>query len=449
MVLAWHSLRLRFLLSILLWVSLGIGAIWYSSVRLFDSHVEQSFHEELEVHLRELARLTQLDARGRPRLTRPLSDPRYEEPLSGFYWQVSVPGRPPLRSASMTRGALDDTIAHSPDVVHTVLGGPTGPAIVYGFTRPAPDGGTLHFVIATDKRHLDRLVRAFTRELSLWLAILALTLLATGIAIISFGLRPLDRLGLAISRLRGGMSPRLEGRYPAEIEPLVSDLNAFIEQNTEIIARARVQAGNLAHSLRTPLAVITDEAERLAESGAAPQAAAVLLDQARRMVQQIEYQLARARSSAGARLPGASSALPELLVPILSAMRRLHRERTFELDADPDDAVVLPVDPVDLSELVSILVDNAGKWAAATVVVAVRRAGGGAVITVTDDGPGMTAAQIAEAFEIGRRFDEAKPGSGLGLAIAREIAGDIGATLELATREAPAPGLRCRIILPG
>ena len=289
----------------------------------------------------------------------------------------------------------------------------------------------------------------FTRELTVWLVVLAVTLLATGIAIISFGLRPLDRLAMAISRLRSGGSARLEGRYPAEIEPLVDDLNAFIEQNTEIIARARVQAGNLAHSLRTPLAVITDEAERLAESGQSPEAAAVLLDQARRMGQQIEYQLARARSSAGARLPGTASALPEMLEPIVSAMRRLHRDRTFVLDADPQAAVVLPIDPVDLSELVSILVDNAGKWAASRVVVAVRRAAGGVEISVTDDGPGMTAAQIAEAGEIGRRFDEAMPGAGLGLAIAREIARDIGARLSLAALAPPARGLCCRVLLPG
>lgn len=436
------SLRFRFLLAILLWVALGIGAIWFSATRVFATHVEEQYHEELEVHVRELARLTRIAPDGTPELSRPLSDPRYEVPLSGFYWQVTVPGKDALRSDSMTRGALDEKVAHSPQIAHTMEEGPTGPAIAYGFEKPGPEGEAIHFVIATDQSELDRVIASFNRELTLWLVTLGALLFVTGIAIISFGLSPLDRLGAAIARVRTGQAERLEGRYPSEIAPLVSDLNDYIRQNGEMIARARVQAGNLAHSLRTPLAVVMDEAERLAEGDKAPDSAKVLLHQAHMMEQQIEYQLARARSSAGSRVPGSQSALNELLPPILNAMKRLHPDKRFQVENAPAEGIVLPVDPVDLSELLSILLDNAGKWARRDVAIALEQPDGEVRIAIRDDGPGMSAEQIAAAFDVGTRFDPDKPGSGLGLAIAKDICEVLGATLEL---ETTAGGLKATV----
>lgn len=425
------SLRLRFLLAVMLWVVLGIGAIWWSATSVFKAHVAESYHEELDVHVRELGRLTHVTGDGQPELTRPLSDPRYEEPLSGFYWQITSPGKRTLRSASLTRGGLDEHIAHSPEITHELDSGPTGPVITYGFVRPRPDGKDIHFVIATDQKELDRLIDSFTYELTIWLAVLATLLLITGIAIIGFGLRPLSHLAAAMARLREGKSAALEGSYPTEIIPLVTDLNDYIRQNSDMIKRARVQAGNLAHSLRTPLAVVLDEAERLAEIEQSKSSARVLIDQAQMMEQQIEYQLARARASGGTRTPGTVSNIPGLLLPILNAMRRLHPDKRFELIEDANMEITVPIDPVDLSELISILLDNAGKWAHRAVQIEIISRHDNLEIEIRDDGEGMTPEQIAEAFTIGTRFDQGKPGSGLGLAIAREISEAIGACLEL------------------
>lgn len=442
------SLRLRFLLSVLLWVVLGTGGIWYSATRVFQAHVEQGYHEELAVHVRELARLTRIGPDGAPALIRPLSDPRYDEPLSGFYWQVGAPGHPSLKSASMVRGALDESVAHSPNIAHQTDSGPTGPAITYGFTKPLAGAGDLHFVIATDQRLLDQTVASFTRELTLWLLALASLLLATGFAIIGFGLKPLERLGLATGRLRRGETELLEGDYPTEIAPLVTDLNEYIRQNGAMIARARVQAGNLAHSLRTPLAVIMDEAERLAEGTSPSAASAILLEQAGMMERQIEYQLAhaRARAGSGARIPGAASMLPELLLPIINAMHRLHPDCRFTLDNALHGPVSLPVDPVDLTELLSILLDNAGKWASREVRIGLAPVGSGLELAVEDDGPGLTDEQLARAGGIGVRFDPGTPGSGFGLAIATDICEAIGAELELSCA---AGGLLAAVRLPG
>lgn len=425
------SLRLRFMLAIGLWVLLGIAGIWFTANQVFTRHIELAYHEELEVHVRELARLAELDETGAPFLLRPLSDPRYEEPLSGFYWEVAVHGHPPLKSESMTRGELDQRVAHSPQIVHRIERGPTGPAITYGMIERGPAGQEVHVVIATDQRELDEDIAAFSRELTWWLAALASALLATGLVMIMVGLKPLDRLGAAINAVRAGKAKTLDGRYPAEIAPLVSDLNAYIAQTGEMVGRARVQAGNLAHSLRTPLAIITDEAERLAETPELRPAADTLLDQAGRMQQQIDYQLARARSVASARLPGESAELPQALLPVLRAMERLHPTKRFTLHGfHPPFAV--KADPVNLVELCSILLDNAGKWARRDVTITADLNLDRCILTIADDGPGMTSEQIAGAFEIGSRYDPDMPGSGLGLAMARDLAEAMDAQLSLA-----------------
>lgn len=440
------SLRLRFLLAVTVWVLLGSGAIWLSAVSIFTAHVEQSYHEELEVHVRELGGLTEIAPDGAIVLTRPLSDPRYAQPLSGFYWQVTAAGRTPLRSASMIRGALDETIAHSPEILHRLESGPTGPAITYGYTRKGPAGEDIHFVIATDQRELDRLIDSFTRDLTAWLVAFAALLLATGFSIISFGLKPLDQLSQAFARLRQGDTRELEGQYPSEIAPLALDLNAYIRQNEEMVARARVQAGNLAHSLRTPLAIITDEAERLMERAESNAAGAVLLDQARAMEQQIEYQLARARSGAGRRPSGKGVVFPDIVLPILRAMGRLHPGKRFEVDSTNCQSLTLPLDPVDFAEVLSILLDNAGKWAREAVrVTCARNRAGNIIVTVTDDGPGIPQAMIEHAFKVGSRFDPSVRGSGLGLAIALDLCEAMGVDLVLTNG---ATGLQAELRYP-
>lgn len=414
------SLRLRFLLAILLWVAIGIAGIWLSASRVFTKHIELQYHDELYGHVRELTGLVEVSKDGHLSLPRPLSDPRYLEPMSGFYWQVSVYHGDRLHSASMVHGMLDEDIAHAPEVRHEISNGPSGPAIVYGLTGLTPDGRIIHYVIATDKRYLDEAIAGFTHELTLWLLALATMLVGTGLLAIVLVLKPLDRLGTSVAALKAGEREPLDGKFPSEITPLVNDLNAYIAENHAMIDRSRVQAGNLAHSLRTPLAVITDEAERLAAVAPTREAGRMVLQQSEIMVQQIEYHLARARSAANARNSTRTSQLPGIFAPLLSAMRKLHREKAFELSDAPTMRVA--VDPVDLSELLSILLDNAGKWGKANIRIAFNELPGHCRISIADDGPGMTANEIQTAFEIGVRHDPSLPGTGLGLAIARDIA---------------------------
>lgn len=439
------SMRARLVIAVLAWIGLGTAAIWLAATMIYATHIEEHFNAELAVHVEELSRLTRLRADGQPELVRPLSDPRFEVPKSGYYWQINVDGRPPLGSASLTGQQLDPAIAHSQSVQHVDAAGPTGPAITYGLVRREADGTELHFVIATDHAELDRLTDRFTRDLTVWFALLGAGLLAAGVAMTGITLRPLAGLREGLVRLRRGETNGLEGAFPAEVKPLVDELNAFIRNNAEKVAAARVEAGNLAHSLRTPLAVITDEAERSARDGFRDGAAQVLLDQARTMQLQIDYHLARVRARGGGGLLGATTALSSLVEPVIQAFQRLYPDKVFAVDSRLEGDAIVQGDRVDLLEVLSVLLDNAAKWADRQVDVTLEQAGGRLVIAISDDGPGMREAELEAAFGIGVRFDSAKPGSGLGLAIARSICATLGAELALTLRKPPATGLIARL----
>jgi signal transduction histidine kinase len=236
--------------------------------------------------------------------------------------------------------------------------------------------------------------------------------------------------------------------FPTEIAPLVADLNAMLASTGDMVQRARVGTGNLAHGLRTPLAVQMDEAQRLHDAGAT-EAAETILHQCQRMQRQIDYHVARASAVGPSRLAGVNTVIAGKAAMILSALARLHLARgvKFGVADDVDARLAVACDPTDLGEMLSALVDNAGKWASHQVLVRWDRAADHMiVISVDDDGPGLPLAVREQAFAIGERLDDVVPGSGLGLAIARDLARLYGGDAQL--DDSPLGGLRAKLRLP-
>jgi signal transduction histidine kinase len=164
-------------------------------------------------------------------------------------------------------------------------------------------------------------------------------MIGAGILQVRFGLRPLDRLAQSIGEVRSGRTERMQGSFPAEIRPLVSDLNGLLDSSSASVVRSRVIAGNLAHGLRTPLAILIDEADCLRRAGNV-EAADTILHEARQMQRQIDFHLARARSAAALPLPGQSAPLLATLETLAPAFTRLHQERgiAFRLESKADIA---------------------------------------------------------------------------------------------------------------
>lgn len=436
------GLRTRFTLAMLAWVAVGLLAVGLSASALFRSHVEKVFHAELEEHLVELIGLTELDPAGKPHLARPLSDPRFGASNSGYYWQVSRNAGRALRSPSLAGASLDDQFAHTEGITHIRAPGPAGPAMIYGMTRPlAGNADTLHYLVATDTRHLDNLVADFQRDLFVWLAALAAVLLIGAALALRIATRPLDRLAAAIAAVRSGTARRMGAPWPTEIAPLAADLDRLLDSREAMVASARIESGNLAHGLRTSLAVLTDEAENLADQPAG----ATLLAECRRIASQLDWHLARARAAAGEG-PVRQTDLPAAVSPLVSAMTRLHQNRAIHFAAN-GPPTSLAIDPEAFAEILSNLIDNAGKWATSEVEIEWRRDGETVTLDISDDGPGIPAEALRRLFVPGVRLDEQVPGHGLGLAIARGLAESANGNLSLMQRYDRRCGTTARFVL--
>jgi len=260
------------------------------------------------------------------------------------------------------------------------------------------------------------------------------------------GLAPLSELRNRLTGVRDGGERRVVGQYPEEVQPLIDDLNALLDHRERAVARAIAKAGDLAHGLKTPLAVIAQEADRARAAGHGEFGGAIR-EQVDRIQRQIDYHLAHARAAASAAAPGARSLVAESAEGIARALRRLHDDRgiSIEICASPQHAVRCQRE--DLDEMLGNLLDNACKWARAHVTVRSAVEGDAVVVTVDDDGPGIAVSMREAVQQRGVRADEASPGTGFGLAIVRDLAELYGGSIALAG--SPQGGLKARLRLPG
>ena len=266
-----------------------------------------------------------------------------------------------------------------------------------------------------------------------------------GLALLRESLHPFDTMRRRLSDIRAGKERQLLGSYPTEVQPLVDDLNALLEHRDQTVRKALAKAGDLAHGLKTPLAVLAREAE-LAEAAGHRDLAATMGQQVERMRRQIEYHLAHARAAASGATPGMRCSVVASADALARTLLRLHAERgiTIDVRVAPDHHVRGQRE--DLEEMLGNLLDNACQWASSRVLLESTISGDRLVITVDDDGPGLEPSMRLIVLQRGVRADEAAPGSGLGLAIVRDLAELYGGSISL--DGAPQGGLRARLELP-
>ena len=285
-------------------------------------------------------------------------------------------------------------------------------------------------------------VARFNKELWLALGVLGLGLALAALVQVFVGLAPLRKLRAALGRVHRGEVQRMEGAFPAEIMPLVEEFNTVLARNAEVVERARTQAGNLAHALKTPLSVLANAAD--GKDDALARLVAAQVEMARR---QVDYHLARAQAAAAVRLPGARTPLNPVVDGLARTMRRIHAGRNLDLVVQPMPAsLAFRGEEQDLQEMLGNLLDNACKWASRRVEIDARIEQDRLVIRVDDDGKGIAAAQREAMLRRGVRADQQVPGSGLGLAIVDDLARMYGGQVVLA--DSPLGGLRAVLTLP-
>ncbi|MCM8597002.1 sensor histidine kinase [Accumulibacter sp.] len=452
------SLRLRLLAGTLFGVAALIVVAGWGLDNLFREHVARQFRAELATHLDQLTAHLVVDEGGRPKLSAALSDPRFSRPDSGLYWQIDPADETGAGGALRSRSLWDDVLGVPADVaadgtVHEHrLDGPGGIPLcalerrVHFEDTPDSPGGHFRLIVAADERLMAEPVARFRGALWIALGLLSAGLGLAALIQVIVGLAPLRQLRIALARVHEGSAQRLEGEFPAEVMPLIDDFNSVLARNAEVVERARTQAGNLAHALKTPLSVLAN-----ASAGREDELAALVRAQVAAAQRHVQSHLARAKAAAAASLPGARTALRPVVDGLLRTMHRLHAARSLDLVAGPiGDSLVFRGEEQDLQEMLGNLLDNACKWARSRVEISAgidSGAGGTSLlITIDDDGCGIPASQRDAVLRRGVRADERIPGSGLGLSIADDLAQLYGGRLLLG--DSPLGGLRARLRLP-
>ena len=432
---------------------LASGGLLLSSI--FRQSVERSFDSRLEILLGSLIASADLDPEGHIYLTRNLSESRFQLAYSGWYWQVGKAGTTErLRSRSLWDQSLPlpsqaDAVEQTEGPLAAYVDGPEGHRLRVLERQVMLPGSeaAFSFAVSGDTEEIEAEVANFNGMIFTALAVLGGGLLIGLLIQVRFGLRPLEQVRRTLSRIRSGDADRLEGDFPAEIEPLVGELNSLLAYNQEVLERARTHVGNLAHALKTPLSVLANEAQ--ANPG---ERSDMVARQTQAMREQIDRHLARARTAASANALGARAPVGETIGRLARTLARIYQERNITIDVSVPEHLTFRGEAQDLEEMVGNLLDNACKWAGSQVKISAEpapdfRPGVAALrVRVSDDGPGLPEDQRNKAMKRGERLDETVPGSGLGLSIVSEIAELYGGSLSLC--EGELGGLAAILYLP-
>jgi signal transduction histidine kinase len=269
--------------------------------------------------------------------------------------------------------------------------------------------------------------------------------MAVGAATIQRGLSAMDKLGRSVRELRHGEGRQVEGEYPAEVQPLVTALNALLVEREQRVVRAVARAGDLAHGLKTPLAVLARDADRLEAAGQASLSRSVR-EQMERMRRHIDYQLAHARATALGGTTDEHTLVAPAVDGLVRTLQHLYAARHLLIDCVVPPHVAVRCPREDLEEVLGNLLDNACKWGRHRVQLRASCADQMVLVDVEDDGPGLASSMMTAVLQRGVRADESVPGSGLGLAITRDLAEAFGGRIELQT--SALGGLLARVHLP-
>ncbi|ESY81960.1 ATP-binding protein [Mesorhizobium australicum] len=436
---AWpRSLTFRVIAFSTVWAILTLVVIFTLITTLYRQASERGFDSLLSAHLFNLIGSIGISDSGALTGSPDLGDLRFSEPNSGWYWSVEPASEGvhgDLHSSSMTRTIPSPDVADVPFNANFqrsyAAQGINGEELVVFESEFVLDAKNraARFRVMGNKTELEQEIGTFQRRLLTYLSLFGIGMIAINAIAILLGLQPLRRVRNALAMVREGTAQKLDGRFPAEIEPLANETNALIENNKRIVERSRTQVGNLAHSLKTPLAVLLNEGRAL--GGAKGQ---LIAEQAASMQKQIDHYLQRARVAAQRDSVVYRTPVAPLVQRMVRVLQKLNPQTSLSLSL-PATEIVFAGEREDLEELLGNLLENAVKWARSAVAVSVVPLAGKDEslfeISIEDDGPGIPEDRAREALKRGRRLDETKPGTGLGLAIVADLVNEYGGALAL------------------
>lgn len=452
------SLARRLLIGALLWSALLVVGGVFAISAVYRAEAVNILDDEHSGTIQTLARAIRPLDDGTGRIEdiedrHPL-DPRFTVPLSGKYWMmVAVDVEGNSVGDITSRSVFDETITIPAALSREALANPgqivsangDGPAdqparfTVQATTYPERETPVLLVAISDRTLTMEGVDRLRTILLIAMLALAGGTLLAMALGL-HYALRPLARIQSDITEIREGRQAALSGDYPAEVTPLSEELNKLLEHNRAVVSRARTHVGNLAHALKTPLAVLRNEAN------GETQLDQVVQRQSQTMHENVDHYLRRAQAAARAEALGVRTQVSDAAQGLVRVMNKLFAADSKTVSSDIPDTIFVRTERQDLEEIIGNLLDNACKWCRSEVRLHAAPVEDGLVsIYIDDDGPGLSPDERAEAVKRGVRLDETAPGTGLGLSIVADIADMNGGNLVL--DESPLGGLRAIVSL--
>ncbi len=457
------SLTARVLLLATAWSALALVVISVVISQLYRQSAERAFQDLLRAQLYNVINSITIGQDNQLSGNPQLGDLRFSQPETGWYWIIEPLGT--FAARPLSSSSLGTSNINVPSIVTVPFNNryerfypasdAYGNQVLIAETEVVLDGEgrAARFRVSGNTAVVEDDIRTFSRNLYIALAVFGFgSLVVNGLAIL-YGLQPLDGARRALERVRRSETERMEGEFPREIMPLANDINALIEGNRRIVERARMQVGNLAHSLKTPIAVLLNESRSVDRVQSE-----LVRSQAEAMQGQVQSYLNRARIAAQHQSLLARTDVETVLERLVRVMRRLNPDKEFHLSVSPP-GLVLAMEQQDIEETIGNLLENAARFCRAGVWItaapsSLSQSGDGegprrqwVEISVEDDGPGLEPEQIREALKRGIRLDESKPGAGLGLSIVREITGEYQGKLELTRGDHG--GLRAQLLLPG
>jgi signal transduction histidine kinase len=448
------SLARRLVLLAAVWSIIVLAVSGLVQTTLFHQASVMRFDDDLREDAESLFAGSSVDDQGQVDAP-PLTDPAATRAYSGTYWEIAEPAGGRLHALVRSRSLWDSELAEPP-------GGPAalqavaGKMIYYNTVGPAHEplraaamqatipgrAQPVIFMTAEDLTPVEASSKRFALETAVSLIVLGVGLIITVLIQVRVGLSPLFALQREVAAVRTGKADRLDGDYPAEIEPLAAELNALVVHDQEVVERQRTHVGNLAHALKTPLSVMLAEAERhpgdLAE---------VVSRQADAMRDHVDHHLRRARAAARSQAPRERTAVAPVLEELAHALERIFQDRSVTIDWRCPDGLYFQGERQDLLEILGNVLENACKYSVRRVRAEAAPAGPGRMsIVIEDDGPGLPSERRGEVFKRGERLDESEPGSGLGLSIVDELARAYGGGAALS--DSSLGGLKVALDLP-
>lgn len=430
------------------WLIVALVATAILLTELYSRALDTSLRETLEFHVETLVDrvLTAEDLRSE---TVKLGDPRFERTASGWYWTMRDEQGSLTNFSSSVVGVVLPEVTAPFDETNTryaVLSDPFGTQMRVIERAVTVNGVPLRIMVTGSLDEILQLVDEFRGQTLIVLVAVAVMLAIMSFIVARIALRPLRRLGEAIEAVREGETDNVAGQYPSEIEPVAEEVNELLRSNTQIIERAKNQVGNLAHGLKTPIAVLRNEATASKDSSLAR----VVLSESEKMQQLVTTYLDRARLSARSAVVGKKADSIHVMLRLVRVMEKLNPHITIAMVRPDASLPWFRGDEGDLEEMAGNLLDNACKWSKGKIGVSMfaerSKSGSMLLIKIEDDGPGLSEEQARAVLRRGVKLDEKVQGSGLGLDIVKELVDVYGGSLQL--KRSVLGGLLAELRLP-